>query len=88
MGPGPTGWAYDVYDSATQSLVGHYIDIVDGQGRYHTSTYRYVWPAELDLMAELAGMQLQERWAGWRREPFTHESELHVFVWERQGATP
>ena len=47
----------------------------------------HVWPAELDLMAELAGMQLRERWAGWRREPFTHESELHVFVWERQGAT-
>jgi hypothetical protein len=43
--------------------------------------FRYVWPAELDLMARLAGMRLAERWAGWRQEPFTAESESHVSVW-------
>ena len=45
--------------------------------------FRYVWPAELDLMAQLAGMRLRERWAGWKREPFTSESGQHVSVWEK-----
>jgi hypothetical protein len=45
--------------------------------------FRYVWPAELDLMAELAGMRLRERWAGWKREPFTSDSRQHVSVWEK-----
>jgi SAM-dependent methyltransferase len=45
--------------------------------------FRYVWPAELDLMARLAGMSLRERWGGWRREPFTSESTSHVSVWEK-----
>jgi SAM-dependent methyltransferase len=85
---GPTGWAYDVYDTASQSLTGHYLDIVNGRGSYHTTPFRYVWPAELDLMAELAGLQLRDRWAGWGREPFTHDSERHVSVWERPSAIP
>ena len=45
--------------------------------------FRYVWPAELDLMAQLAGMTLRERWAGWTKEPFTSESRSHVSVWEK-----
>jgi hypothetical protein len=45
--------------------------------------FRYVWPAELDLMAALAGMRLRERWGGWGREPFTSESRSHVSVWEK-----
>jgi hypothetical protein len=43
---------------------------------------RYVWPAELDLMARIAGMTLRERWEGWTREPFTRLSTKHVSVWE------
>ncbi len=42
-----------------------------------------VWPAELDLMARLAGMTLRERWSGWNREPFTSQSTKHVSVWEK-----
>src|ERR687888_124756 len=49
--------------------------------------FRYVWPAELDLMAQLAGMSLRERWSGWKREPFTSESRKHVSVWEKPAAT-
>ena len=44
---------------------------------------RYAWPAELDLMAQLAGLRLRERWAGWNREPFTAESGAHVSAYER-----
>jgi hypothetical protein len=45
--------------------------------------FRYTWPAELDLMARMAGMRLRDRWAGWRREPFTSDSRKHVSVWEK-----
>ncbi len=45
--------------------------------------FRYVWPAELDLMARIAGMRLRERWAGWRREPVTSENLSRVSVWEK-----
>ena len=39
--------------------------------------FRYVWPAELDLMARLAGMSLASRWADWHRQPFGNESTSH-----------
>jgi len=55
----------------------------DGDLRTFSAPHRYVWPAELDLMARLAGMTLRERWAGWTREPFTDESTSHVSVWEK-----
>jgi hypothetical protein len=42
-----------------------------------------VSPAELDLMARIAGMSLRERWSGWEREPFTGESTKHVSVWSK-----
>ena len=45
--------------------------------------FRAVSPGELDLMAQLAGMRLRERWSGWGREPFTSESRKHVSVWEK-----
>jgi hypothetical protein len=41
-----------------------------------------VWPAELDLMAQLAGMRLRDRWEGWTRQPFTSVSRQHVSVWQ------
>lgn len=42
---------------------------------------RYSWPSELDLMARMAGLQLQERWGGWNREPFDARSTRHISVW-------
>ena len=44
---------------------------------------RYAWPAELDLMAQLAGMRLRERWGSWQRTPFTSQSEKHISIYER-----
>jgi len=79
----PTGWAYDVYDTATQAMSSNYITVEDGRGEYHSIPFRYVWPAELDLMARLAGMRLRDRWADWSRQPFTRESDKHVSVWEK-----
>jgi SAM-dependent methyltransferase len=78
-----THWGIDEYDVATQGLVSHHIDVVDGRAQRFSAPYRYVWPSELDLMAELAGLRLRERWAGWRRQPFTSDSRQHVSVWEK-----
>ena len=78
---GETGCGIDEYDVATQGLVSHHFEIVDGRAERVSMPFRYVWPSELDLMAELAGMSLRERWGGWRREPFTSDSRRHVSVW-------
>jgi SAM-dependent methyltransferase len=79
----PTRWAFDVYDVATQAMSSNYVEVVDGRGEYTSIPFRYVWPAELDLMAQLSGLRLRERWAGWKREPFTSESRQHVSIWEK-----
>ena len=73
----------DEYDVANQRMVSHHYRLNGGEVELHSIPFRYVWPAELDLMAQLAGMRLQERWAGWNREPFTSESTAHVSVWRR-----
>ena len=78
-----TRWGIDEFDVARQGLTSHHVTIVDGELERVSIPFRYVWPAELDLMAELAGMRLRERWSGWKREPFTSESRKHVSVWEK-----
>jgi SAM-dependent methyltransferase len=82
-----TRWGIDEYDVATQGLTSHHFEIVDGTLERLSVPFRYAWPAELDLMAQLAGMHLRERWSGWEREPFTSESRKHVSVWEKPPAT-
>lgn len=76
-------WGIDEYDVAAQGLISHHLEVVDGRLERVSMPFRYVWPAELDLMAQLAGMTLRERWGGWMREPFTSESRRHVSVWEK-----
>ncbi len=79
----PERWAFDIYDPATQAMSSNYITLEGGRGEYHSIPFRYVWPAELDLMAQLAGMRLRDRWEDWARRPFTGESRQHVSVWEK-----
>jgi SAM-dependent methyltransferase len=78
-----TEWVSYSFDFATQAMRGHYAEFTDGRGEYRTMPFRYVWPAELDLMAQLAGLRLYDRWAGWKREPFTSDSRQHVSVWAK-----
>jgi len=80
-----TRWSFDEYDVAIQGLTSHHFAIVDGIVERFSAPFRYVWPSELDLMAQLAGMSLRERWAGWKREPFTSHSRKHVSVWEKRA---
>jgi len=79
----PTRLGFDEYDIASQGLISHHYTVVDGGLEVHSVPFRYAWPAELDLMARIAGMTLVERWSGWRREPFTSESTTHVSVWRK-----
>ena len=65
-----TLWGLDEYDVANQGLISHHFDVRGSQVEKSSGPFRYVWPAELDLMAQLAGMTQRERWAGWRKEPF------------------
>jgi SAM-dependent methyltransferase len=83
-----TRWGFDEYDVATQGLTSHHFELVDGKLERLSIPFRYTWPSELDLMAQLAGMKLRERWSGWKREPFMSDSRKHVSVWEKPAATP
>jgi SAM-dependent methyltransferase len=73
----------DEFDADTQRLVSHHFNLVDDRWERISMPFRSVSPAELDLMARLAGMELRERWADWDRSPFTAESTKHVSVWEK-----
>ena len=73
----------DEYDADTQRLVSHHFTLIDGAWRRRSIPFRSASPAEFDLMAQLAGLRLRERWADWDRAPFTAESTKHVSVWEK-----
>jgi SAM-dependent methyltransferase len=73
----------DERDPATQRLVSHHFFLVDGQWQLRSIPFRGATPAELDLMARIAGLRLRERWGDWTREPFTSGSTKHVSVWEQ-----
>ena len=76
----------DEYDPATQRMWSHhYLRQPDGSYQRRSLPFRYTWPAELDLMARLAGLRLRERWADWSRTPFSAQSAAHVSVWEPGG---
>jgi SAM-dependent methyltransferase len=76
-------WGIDEYDVVNQGLTSHQFEIVDGRAERFSVPFRYAWPSELDLMAQLAGMRLRDSSGGWKREPFTSESGKHVSVWEK-----
>ena len=79
----PERLGFDTLDVAQQLGVSHHYWVAEGRAKTFSMPFRYVWPAELDLMARIAGMRLRERWSGWRREPFTGRSTSHVSVWEK-----
>lgn len=75
---------FDTYDLVTQQCASHhYHRNPDGSIRYGVGHFRYIWPAECDLMAQLAGLELESRSAGWEGQPFLATSESHVSVWRK-----
>jgi len=92
--PGDTVQAFDVsphhlgfdeLDVAQQLGVSHHFWVLGDRSGTFSMPFRFAWPAELDLMARIAGLRLRERWGGWNREPFTSNSPMHVSVWEKPG---
>lgn len=75
----------DEYDVVGQRVTSHHYTIADGRVDVFRTPHRYAWPAEYDLMARIAGLELQERWADWKRSPFTADSASHVSVWRKPG---
>lgn len=79
----PGGLSFYVYDVVSQRLSGQHYHLEDGGMWASPTEMRYAWPAELDLMARLAGLRREARWAGWDHEPFTALSPAHVSVYEK-----
>jgi SAM-dependent methyltransferase len=70
-------------DLVGQISWSHHWMEVDGKLVRHAAPYRYVWPSELDLMGQLAGFRVRDRWAGWSGEPFESDSANQVVVFEK-----
>lgn len=79
----PEHMGIDSFDFANQRLISHHCWITDGLAQTFETTHRYALPAEYDLMAQIAGLTLRERWADWLRSPFTGDSTAHVSIWEK-----
>jgi len=82
----------DTYDVPRQIVVSHHFRFGEGrQAHLLRTTHRFVWPAELDLMAQGAGFSLESRHADWAGSEFTAGSRSHVSVYrlsEGRPATP
>lgn len=79
----------DTYDVLEQRIVSHHVRFGDGtDAQLFRSAHRYAWPSELDLMARLAGLVLEDRWADWDGSPFTADSRSHVSVYRLGGVAP
>ena len=79
----PEGISVDVYDVVTQRFSSQHYVFAEGRVEAYPVELRYAWPAELDLMARIAGLTLESRWAGWQRERFTSLSTAHVSVYAK-----
>jgi SAM-dependent methyltransferase len=76
----------DTYDVLRQHVVSHHFRFDESrQARLYRSPHRYIWPAELDLMAQLAGLELETRHADWTGTDFTADSPSHVSVYQLSG---
>jgi SAM-dependent methyltransferase len=74
----------DTYNLVTQECTSHhYWSEADGATRYGSGHFRYIWPSECELMAQLFGLELEHRFADWDRSPFTSDSERHMSVWRK-----
>ena len=79
----PRHFGVDVFDLATQTYRSNHVWMDDDRHTHVSIPFRYAWPSELDLMAEIAGMKLEFRWSDWDRSPFDHLSGKHVSVWRK-----
>ena len=72
------------HDAAAQRVISQKVVLTEGNVRLYPVQIRYAWPSELDLMAQLAGLRLRERWSNWKREPFSSESMHHISIYQHE----
>jgi len=77
-----------LHDKLNQRTLSHHVVITEAGVKLFPIQIRYAWPAEMDLMAMLAGMRLRERWSNWRREPMTAASATHTSIYELSSNSP
>jgi SAM-dependent methyltransferase len=77
---------FEEYDVAAQIAYSHHYWLDGDRVETYSTPHRYVWPSELDLMAEIAGLELVARWNDWSRSPFTSESREHISVWRKRAS--
>ena len=65
-----------------QMITAQHIVLAEQGTRFYPVKLRYVWPSEMDLMAQLSHMRLRERWDGWAKNPFTAQSGKHISIYE------
>ncbi len=82
----PDHWGMDEFDVTTQNYTSHHAWFSDGSANRNAVPFRYAWPAELDLMAKMAGLELEHRWDDWDRTPFNKLSAKHISVWRKPSA--
>jgi SAM-dependent methyltransferase len=80
-----THLGFEEFDTANQIAFSYHYWLDSGELETFSAPFRYAWPAELDLMAQLAGMTLRERWSNWHRQPFTSDSPEHISVWQKNA---
>ena len=73
------------HDAVNQRIYTQWIFLRNGSIQLFPFDMRYAWPSELDLMARMAGLVLQERWGGWQREEFTASSPRHVSIYAKRA---
>lgn len=74
---------YSRHDPVTQTVAAQHVFLTEKGIKLYPVNVRYAWPAELDLMAQLAGLRLKHRWSDWQKSPFTASSTFHVSVYEK-----
>ncbi len=80
----PDHVAVETFDDLVDQISwSHHWITIDGRLVQHSAPYRYVWPSELTLMAQIAGLRLCDRWSDWRGQPFTSDSPSQVAVFEK-----
>jgi len=70
-------------DPSTQMLYENHVELSPAGARFTPVVQRYAWPSELDLMARIAGLRLEQRWGGWNRERFTARSDNVISVYRK-----
>ncbi len=75
----------DDFEIVSQRYTSNHVRMEDGECKHFSVPFRYAWPSELDLMARLAGLNLEHRWGDWDQSAFTHLSTSHISVWRKPG---